>query len=398
MPAYQFEALDFQGHAHQGVMQADTPRGARALLRERGLTALAVLEVGGDVPASKQPRLGSTGQALMTRQLATLVRAGLPLEEALAALAEGADEKTETLVSALRARVTEGATLALAMGEFPGTFDRLYRASVAAGEHSGRLAQVLARLADYLEGRNAVRRRLIGALAYPALLCVVALIVVCGLMLYVVPEVTAVFVRTGQVLPWPTRALLAISGLLRSNVFWLAPLLLVTLAALAASWWNPAFLRWRHAWVLRVPMLGRLVTAIDTSRFARTLAMLGMSAVPLLDALRLASDTVKNLVLREALDAVAVQVRAGASFSRALAGDARFPPVAVRLIANGEKAGRMDSMLDEAADQLERELDLVASVAMAALGPAVILLVGGLVLFIVLAILLPIFEMNQLIT
>lgn len=398
MPAYQFEALDAHGRSHAGTVQADSPRGVRAQLRERGLTSLGVIEVGGASSRGGGPHLGIAAQALMTRQLATLVHAGLPLEEALAALAEGSEPKTGALVSALRARVMEGATLAAALGEFPRMFDQLYCASVAAGEHSGRLDEVLLRLTDYLEGRDAMRRRLIGALAYPALLCLVALLVVGGLMLYVVPEVTAVFTRTGQALPWPTRVLLAISGGLRANIGWLLVLSAALSLGLAFAWRRPGFRRWRHATVLKLPLLGRLVTAVDISRFARTLAMLGLSAVPLLEALQLAAEAVQNRLIREALDAAAVQVRAGAPLSRALARDARFPPIAARLIANGERAGRLDSMLDEAADQLERELDTVASVAMAGLGPVVILLVGGLVLFIVLAILLPIFAMNQLIT
>ena len=398
MPAYQFEALDAHGRSHAGTLQADSPRGVRAQLRERGLTSLGVVEVGGASSRGGGPHLGIAAQALMTRQLATLVHAGLPLEEALAALAEGSEPKTGALVSALRARVMEGATLAAALGEFPRMFDSLYCASVAAGEHSGRLDEVLLRLTSYLEGRDAMRRRLIGALAYPALLCLVALLVVGGLMLYVVPEVTAVFTRTGQALPWPTRVLLAISGGLRANLGWLLALVASLALGLAAAWRRPGFRRWRHATVLKLPLLGRLVTAVDISRFARTLAMLGLSAVPLLEALQLAAEAVQNRLIREALDAAAVQVRAGAPLSRALARDARFPPIAARLIANGERAGRLDSMLDEAADQLERELDTVASVAMAGLGPVVILLVGGLVLFIVLAILLPIFAMNQLIT
>jgi general secretion pathway protein F len=398
MPAYQFEALDAHGHSHQGTLQADTPRGVRTQLRERGLTSLSVAEVHGGPSQGGASHLGIAAQALMTRQLATLVHAGLPLEEALAALAEGSEPKTGALVSALRARVMEGATLAAALGDFPRLFDSLYCASVAAGEHSGRLGEVLSRLTGYLEGRDAMRRRLIGALAYPALLCLVALLVVGGLMLYVVPEVTAVFTRTGQALPWPTRLLLAISDGLRANIGWLLALFAALAAGLTFAWRRPDFRRWRHASVLKLPLLGRLVTAVDFARFARTLAMLGLSAVPLLEALQLAAEAVQNRLLREALDTVAVQVRAGAPLSRALARDRRFPPIAARLIANGERAGRLDSMLDEAADQLERELDTVTSVAMAGLGPVVILLVGALVLFIVLAILLPIFAMNQLIT
>ena len=397
MPAYEFEALDADGRARKGVLQADTGRGARIQLRERGLATLTIQEVANGAEARGRSGIGAAARVVLTRQLATLVRAGLPLDEALAALSDGAEGKTRALVMALRARVREGATLAAAMDGFPATFGALYRGSVAAGEQSGNLDEVLSRLATHLEGREAMRRRLIGALAYPVLLLLVATLVVAGLMLYVVPEVTAVFLRSGQALPLPTRLLLGISDLLRTQLYWAGPLLLAAAVLLAGSWRDARFRRWRDGRVLALPLLGRLATAVDVSRFARTLSMLGASAVPLLDALQLAADTVGNTVIRGSLDGVAVQVRAGVPLSKALSRNTRFPAVAVRMIANGERVGRVDSMLDEAADQLERELDMTVSVAMSALGPAVILLVGGLVLFIVLAILLPIFEMNQLV-
>lgn len=395
MPAFDYQALTAAGRTEKGVLQADTARAARALLRERGLTPLAVEEVA--AAAVERQRLSMAARVVLTRQLATLVAAGLPLEEALAALAEGAEGRSRAVALALRARVMEGAPLATALGEFPASFDALYRATVAAGEQSGRLDTVLLRLADHLETRDALRRKLIGALAYPVLLLAVSLLVVGGLLLYVVPQVTEVFARGGQALPLPTRLLLGLSEGLRSHAFWLLPLLLALLAAAVALWRRPAVRDWRHGLWLRVPGLRRLAIAIDTARFARTLALLGGSAVPLLEALRLAAATVGNSVLRADLAEAAVRVREGASLSKALAAGGRFPPVALRLIASGERAGRLDAMLDEAADQLERELDTTLAVASATLGPAVILGVGLLVLFIVLAILLPIFEMNQLV-
>lgn len=397
MPAFQYEAIDSFGQFQRGTVQADTARGARAQLRARDLTVLSADQVSNGAGGSGEPRLDATSKFLMTRQLATLVRAGLPLDEALAALGDNTDAKASTMALALRARVMEGSTLATALDGFPATFDALYRASVAAGEHSGQLSEVLLRLADHLERRDALRRRLTGALAYPVLLLLVALLVVSGLMFYVVPEVTAVFIRAGQALPLPTRVLLASSQALRAHGPLLGILLLVVVALPASLWQRPAFLQWRHQRLLGTPLVGRWVLALEFSRFARTLALLGMSAVPLLDALHLATRTVRNTQLRESLADVAIQVRAGSPLSKSLAANPRFPAIAVRMINSGESAGRLDSMLDEAAAQLERELETAASVAMTALGPTVILLVGGLVLFIVLAILLPIFEMNQLV-
>ena len=397
MPAFHYQALDATGRTHQGTIQADTARAARAQLRGRELATLSVRQIENGMAGSGGPRLDAVSRLSMTRQLATLVRAGLPLDEALAALGDNADAKSGAIAIALRARVMEGSTLAVALDGLPETFDPLYRALVAAGEQSGQLPEVLVRLADHLERRDALRRRLAGALAYPTLLLFVALLVVSGLMFYVVPEVTAVFIRTGQTLPLPTRVLLATSHALQTHGVWLGLLLLAVLASFASLWRKPTFIHWRHRRILRTPLLGRLVLALEFSRFARTLALLGMSAVPLLEALRLASRTVRNTQLLESLADVATQVRAGSPLSKSLAGNPHFPSIAVRMIGSGESSGRLDSMLDEAASQLERELDTATSIAMTALGPVVILLVGGLVLFIVLAILLPIFEMNQLI-
>ncbi len=397
MPAFEFQALDRTGRTETGVLQADTARAARGALRERGLTPLVVVEVSGSRVLRERQPLSGPARLLLTRQLATLVQAGLPLDEALAALAEGAEGRVRRIALALRARVMEGDSLALALAEFPGSFDALFRASVAAGEQSGRLAAVLLRLATHLEARDALRRRLIAALAYPVLLLLVAGLVVTGLLLYVVPEVTAVFLRSGQALPLPTRVLLGFSGLLGQHALVLLGALALLATTTSVLWRRDDFRRWRDQHWLRLPVLGHLLTALDAARFARTLALLGASAVPLLDALKLAGATVHNRVLNEALAGVAVRVREGAPLARALAQTGRFPPVATRLIASGERAGRLDAMLDEAAEQLERELDTATSLAMSALGPSVILLVGAIVLFIVLAILLPIFEMNQLI-
>jgi general secretion pathway protein F len=395
VPAFHYQALSAGNRTEKGVLQADTARAARAALRERGLTPLNVALV--EANSGHGTRLSGTALVLFTRQLATLFGAGLPLDEVLAATADGADGAMRTLTLSLRARVMEGSSLAQALAEFPATFPPLYRASVAAGEQAGRLGTVLSQLAAHLESRDAMRRRVIAALAYPILLLFFALLVVSGLMLYVVPEVTGVFVRNGQALPWATRTLLAISAGLQAGVWWLIAAALAASGGLLASWRRPAFVRWRHRNWLRVPLLSRLLIALDSARYARTLALLGASAVPLLDAMSLANATVANHDLRAALGQAAARVREGVPLAQALARSGWFPPLAVRLIASGERAGRLDAMLDEAAAQLERELDMVLSVLMAALGPVVIVLVGGLVLFIVLAILLPIFQLNQLV-
>lgn len=397
MPAFSYHALDADGRTRKGVLQADTARAARANLRERGLNALAVEEVSESAAQTGGRKLSAAQLALLTRQLSALIGSGLPIDEALGALAEGSEGKLRSRLVQLRARVMEGATLAAAMGEAPGTFPVLYRSTIAAGEASGQLDTVLERLADYTESREALRSKVILALTYPLLLSVVALLVVSGLMIWVVPQVIDVFEKAQQSLPWATRVLIGISSMVQNHGLWLLlPPALVAAAGVAVAR-APAL---RHAWqrgLLRVPVLGRLIRASDTARFARTLALLVGSAVPLLEALDIASQVVANAALREALAKVGSRVREGGGLAAALRESGEFPPVALRLVASGEKSGRLDAMLFDAAIQQERELDTALGVATTVLGPGVILLVGGLVLFIVLAILLPILSLNALV-
>jgi general secretion pathway protein F len=402
MPAFAYQALDATGRTQRGVLQGDTPRAVRGVLRERGLSPLSVDEV-------RDARTGARGfggargisaaaLALLTRQLATLIAAGLPIDEALGALSEQAEnERQRALTVALRARIMEGASLAHAMDGFPELFPDIFRATVAAGEQSGRLDEVLDKLADYAEARDALKQKILAALAYPLLLSLVAFAVVAGLLTWVVPQIVGVFQNMHQTLPLATRALMAISAFLREwGWLILVALALAVLAARIALRQDAT----RHAWhrtLLRLPLIGRLSRAANTARATRTLALLAGSAVPLLDALRIAADVVPNLPMREALRRAAIKVREGGAFSRALGDSGLFPPVALRLIASGERSGALPRMLDEAAAQQQRELDRWMTAVTAILGPAVILLVGAMVLFIVLAILLPIFNLNQMV-
>jgi general secretion pathway protein F len=395
MPAFAYQVLDADGRRQRGVVQADTPRAARAVLRERGLHPLHVESVVEGLGQGR--RLGTAQLALFSRQLAVLVGSGLPIDEALAALAEASEGRLQGIVLALRARVMEGAALASALGEHGRTFPPLYRASLAAGESAGRLDQVLRRLAEHAEASAALRQRVLMALTYPALLSAVALAMVGALMVYVVPQVTSVFVQQGQALPWATRALIALSDGLRDWGWLLALLLLLGGLLLGAALRAPAARARLQALLLRTPLFGRLLRSADSARFARTLALLVSSAVPLLEALQIATQVVTNLPLQQALGRVAQRVREGQGFGRALAESGQFPPIAVRLVQSGERSGRLEVMLDEAAGYGERELDTALGVASSALGPLVIIAVGGLVLFIVLAILLPIFELNSLV-
>ena len=419
MPAFEFQALDPAGREQRGVLEADSPRQVRQLLRDRQWLPVSVLEVGERRTTAAQPtitspvsalarlrrglreppaRIGGRDLALITRQLATLVRAALPLEEALQAVAQQTDRPAaQRILTGVRARVMEGDTLATALGGFPRVFPEIYRATVGAGEQSGRLDTVLERLADYTERRDQLRQRVLGALLYPIVLTAMCVVVVAGLLTYVVPQVVAVFESGGNSLPWLTRALLAVSAFLRE---W--GLLLLSLAALGGF----AFLRWLRAksarrrfegLLLRLPLIGRLLRSLGAARFTRTFSILIGSAVPALEGLRIAGATVGNLPMSEAIEAAAERVREGAPIGRSLAASGLFPPLTVHLVSSGESSGRLEEMLGRAADAEERELDRLLTAFVGLLGPLLIVAMGVLVLLIVFAMLQPIFEMNTLV-
>jgi general secretion pathway protein F len=419
MPAFEFQALDPAGREQRGVLEADSPRQVRQLLRDRQWLPVSVLEVGERRATAAQPtitspvsalarlrrglreppaRIGGRDLALITRQLATLVRAALPLEEALQAVAQQTDRPAaQRILTGVRARVMEGDTLATALGGFPRVFPEIYRATVGAGEQSGRLDTVLERLADYTERRDQLRQRVLGALLYPIVLTAMCVVVVAGLLTYVVPQVVAVFESGGNSLPWLTRALLAVSAFLRE---W--GLLLLSLTALGGF----AFIRWLRAksarrrfegLLLRLPLIGRLLRSLGAARFTRTFSILIGSAVPALEGLRIAGATVGNLPMSEAIEAAAERVREGAPIGRSLAASGLFPPLTVHLVSSGESSGRLEEMLGRAADAEERELDRLLTAFVGLLGPLLIVAMGVLVLLIVFAMLQPIFEMNTLV-
>ena len=402
MAAFEYQALDADGKTLKGVLEADTARGARATLRERGLSPLEVEPLrertGAAEPPWSRSRLSTAELALLSRELATLVEAGLPMDEALAALADQSQTpRIGKIVAALRSKVLEGEPLAQALAAFPGSFPELFRAGVAAGEASGQLGVALTRLADHSERRAELGRALLGALAYPLLLMVVAIAVVSGLLVYVVPQIVHVFEHVGQKLPLLTRMLLALSAFARSWGLVVIALGVAAAFGIRASLKRESVRERIDRTLLKLPLFGRLLRAADAARVTQTLATLSASGVPLLDALRHAVGSARLAPMRNALRAAALRVREGQGFARALAESGQFPPVALRLIASGEKSGRLDTMLDAAAEHEQHEVSTRVGALTAVLGPLVILFVGGLVLLIVLAILLPIFELNSLI-
>jgi general secretion pathway protein F len=403
MPAYEFTALDARGRQQKGLLEADTPRQVRGMLRDRGLAPLTVQEVAEAAPAkgSLFQRRGGwshTELTLFTRQLATLARSGLPLDEALAAVAQQSERKNVKRVTlGVRAGVTEGRTLAQALGEFPSVFPPLFRATIEAGESSGKLDGVLERLADYVERRQALQQKVMVAAIYPAFLIVFSIAIVTALLTYVVPKIVGVFADLDAELPLLTRGLIALSEFLREYGPGLTALLSVGGIAFASAMGNEDFKRRVHAVLLRLPLVGAVIRSNNTGRFTRTLGILFGSGVPILDAMRIGAQVVTHLPMRDAIEAATLRVREGAALNRSLADSGLFPPITMHLIASGEASGRLDEMLDRAAEQQEREVETLVSALMAALGPALVLLMGGMVFLIVMAILLPIFDLNQLV-
>ncbi len=404
MPAFEYTALNPAGKEEKGILEADTARQVRQLLRNGGMMPLEVNEV-----VQKQKRadgvrlfggsLKPAELALMTRQLATLVGAGSPLEEALGTVVKQTERNaSRRIFSAIRARVTEGHTLEAALGIFPGAFPSLYRATIGAGEQSGHLSEVLERLADYTENRQLNQQKVSTAFAYPALLSVVAIGIVVALLKYVVPNVIGVFENSGGELPLLTRMLITSSDFIENNgLFLLIGIVLLVFFfryLLKFPLWKTRF----HRLLLRLPLVGRLVRGINTEHFARTLSILASSGVPILDAMKIAGGVVSNIPMRTAVTDATVKVREGMTINKALQQTGFFPPMMIYLIASGEGSGRLDQMLERAAIQQERETQASVTTMVSLLEPLLILVMGGVVTLIVMAIMLPILKMPQFIS
>ncbi|MGH8257389.1 MAG: type II secretion system inner membrane protein GspF [Steroidobacteraceae bacterium] len=405
MGAFEYTALDVGGRSRKGVIEGDTARHVRSLLRERHLLPVTIEEVAAQESRRQQRPglrfgrgLSASDLALMTRQLATLVRAGLPLEEALLAVSEQTEKpRVQSIVLGVRAKVVEGHPLASGLGDFPRVFPEIYRATVSAGEQSGHLDAVLERLAEYTESREQLYQKVMGALLYPIVLTIMCFIIVSILLTYVVPKVVEVFQAQNAQLPLATRVLVGVSGFLRSNALWLLVGIAVAIVIGARALKSPANRRRYHQFLLTVPVMGRIMRGFNTARFTRTLSILTASTVPVLEALRIAGEVVTNLPMRDAVAAAAARVREGAPIGRSLAASRLFPPMTVHLISSGEASGELQTMLERAAANQERELEALLAALMGLLGPLLIVGMGLFVMGIVFAMLLPIFEINSLI-
>ena len=406
MAAFEYIVLDARGREKKGVIEGDTPRQVRQMLRDKGLTPLQVETAARQDKKStdktskvKVSRRGISASelALFTRQLATLVRAALPLDEALSAVGQQTEKpRIKSMIFAIRAKVLEGHTLAAGLADFPKVFPDLFRATIAAGEQSGHLDTVLDRLADYAESRQQMSQKVAQATIYPAILTIVAILVVVGLLTFVVPQIVEVFDNTGQELPLLTRIMIGASDFLKDYFLLLIIGLVAIYYGIKKLLAIPANKKRFHLQLLRLPVIGKLVRGLNTARFSRTLSILTSSGVPVLDALKLSAPVVANLPMREAVIEAGNRVREGSSISAALERSKLFPPMTVHLIASGESSGRLEEMLDKAAVQQERELETLIATFMGLFEPLLIVVMGGIVLMIVMAILMPIINMNDL--
>jgi general secretion pathway protein F len=405
MGAFEYVALDPQGKERKGLIEGDTPKHVRQLLRDKQLLPLEILEAAEREQKQGRSRrpfmrrgLSSLDLALLTRQLATLLRSGLPLEETLQAVAEQTEKpRVQRIVLGVRSKVVEGHPLADGLRDFPQAFPEIYRATVSAGEQSGKLDSVLERLADYTESRQVMGQQVSHALVYPIVLLVLSFAIVSFLLAYVVPQVVAVFESGHQELPMATRILIGASDLVRH--YWVYGLIVIG----AAMW---GFARWVKGaearlkvdrFLLRLPLAGKLIRGLNTARFSRTFSILTASAVPVLEALRISAEVVNNLPMRNAVDEAALRVREGAPIGKSLAARKLFPPMMIHLIASGESSGELEKMLERAATNQEREMDALLSTLTNLLGPLMVVFMGAVVMFIVIALLLPIFQLNDLV-
>ena len=404
MAAFDYQAVDSKGKTKKGVIEGDTPRHARALLREQGLMptevtpTLASTKTKSGKPSTQKSKgkLSAAELALITRQLATLVESGLPLEESLIAVAEqGEKNRIKSMIMGVRTKVTEGYGLAESMAEYPKVFNHLYRAMVAAGEKSGHLDKVLNRLADYTEQREQMRSQLIQALVYPVIMTVVAISVIAILLTKVVPQIVGQFEHMGANLPSSTQFLIASSEFLQANGFFIVLFIAMLMLLFSQLLKKPKFEMAYHQRVITLPGIGKVAKGLNTARFARTLSILSASAVPLLESMKISGEVLDNLYIKQQVKQAADKVREGTSLRLSLEQTKLFPPMMLHMIASGEKSGQLEQMLGRAADNQDKEFEALVNISLKAFEPALMVVMAGIVLFIVMAILEPIMTLNS---
>lgn len=403
MPAFEYTALDSAGREKRGVIEGESPRSARQQLRSKGFDPLAINQVRERKSKSSfgslfARRFNSTDLALFTRQLSTLVRSGTPLEESLKTIGNHTEKpRVKRTIMGVRSRVTEGYSLEKAMSEFPSDFPEMYRATIAAGEKSGHLDAVLDRLADYTETKQETQQSVVGALVYPIALLFIAFAVVVLLVVVVVPKVVGIFQDLGQELPLLTQLLIASSNFLVAYGIYILIAVILGIILFQRAMRSESFRAKVQQFYLRLPIVGKLTKGVNTARFSRTLSIMTASGVPVLDSLRIAAEVIMNRPMRQAVQEAAVSISEGATIHSSLERSGHFPPMTLHLIASGEQSGNLEEMLDRAASQQERELNTVINTTLKLLEPLIIVFMGVMVLGIVMAVLMPIFNLNQLV-
>jgi general secretion pathway protein F len=403
MAAFDYQAVDSRGKTKKGVIEGDTPRQARALLRDQGLMPTEVTPTlaknkssnGKSSSGKEKGKVSAAELALITRQLATLVESGLPLEESLMAVAEqGEKNRIKSMIMGVRTKVTEGYGLSESMAEYPKVFNRLYRAMVAAGEKSGHLDKVLNRLADYTEQREQMRSQLIQALVYPVIMTAVAVGVIAILLTKVVPQIVGQFEHMGANLPGSTKFLIASSEFLQANGLFLVLLVAILLLMFSQLLKKPKYEMIYHQRVITLPGIGKVAKGLNTARFARTLSILSASAVPLLESMKISGEVLDNLFIKQQVKLATDKVREGSSLHLSLEQTKLFPPMMLHMIASGEKSGQLEQMLGRAADNQDKEFEALMNISLKAFEPALMIVMACVVLFIVMAILEPILKLN----
>lgn len=397
MSAYQYQAITSTGLQKKGVIEADSERHARSLLREQGLIPTDIIGIVKKQSGGRD-KLGSQDLSLFTRQLATLLSAGIPVEEALQGVAEQTEkEKPKSIIMGVRAKVLEGYALAQAMGEFPNAFPELYRATVASGEQSGHIDDVLGNLADYTESQQTTKNKIQQALIYPILMMLVSTGIISFLLAFVVPKIIAVFSTSGQSLPKATQILISISGFIKAYGLYCIIGLIILAFIIRQLLKKPALKLFWHRIILKLPIISYMSKTTQVARYIHTFSILFSAGVNVLETMKVSASVVSNLVMREAFLIAGDKVREGAPIHLVLKQTRFLNPMAIHLIANGEKSGQLASMMHRAANHLDNEVNRVIDTALTLLEPFIILMMGAVVLFIVLATLLPIFSMEQLV-
>lgn len=406
MAAFDYVVLDEKGRQKKGTLEGDSARQVRQQLRDKGLTPLSVEQTGEQVSSSEKTAtqsfsrksISSSDLALVTRQLATLIQAGLPVEETLRAVSKQSEKpKIASMMLAIRSKVVEGHTLAQSLAIYPNAFPHLYRATVAAGEHSGHLDLVLEQLADYTESSHDTAKKIQGAMIYPVVLTLFSLLIVIGLIRFVIPKMQNVFESSGQELPALTQGLINLSQFLQDYGLFLLLVIIALGIAFSRALRNDAFRYRMHSLILRLPLLSKMSRGVNSARVASTLSILSASGVQLVDALRIAGEVASNWLIRDAVVEAATSLREGSSLHKSLDHCGWFPPMMIQMIAAGENSGELDSMLARAARTQERELEGLISTLVSLFEPLMMIFMGLVILVIVSSIMMPIISMNNLV-